>query len=96
MDPIIFYHTLQEFIDKYDTILQLFLKKNLEFDEKYSGTFFDLTIKEKAIIKDFFDDNEGFNKILFAKKYIELAGKPFFKEQKELEWIEEVKMKLYK
>ena len=96
LDPIIFYHTLQEFIDKYDTILQLFLKKNLEFDEKYSGTFFDLTIKEKAIIKDFFDDNEGFNKILFAKKYIELAGKPFFKEQKELEWIEEVKMKLYK
>ena len=96
LDPIIFYHTLQEFIDKYDSILQLFLKKNLEFEEKYSGGFFDLTTKEKLIIKDFFDDNEGFNKILFAKKYIELVEKPFFNERKKLEWIEEVKMKLYK
>lgn len=96
LDPIIFYHTLQEFIDKYDSILQLFLKKSLEFEEKYSGGFFDLTTKEKLIIKDFFDDNEGFNKILFAKKYIELVEKPFFNERKKLEWIEEVKMKLYK
>lgn len=96
LDPIIFYHTLQEFIDKYTSIFQLFLIKTLEINEKYSGDFFDLTKKEKEIIKDFFDDNEGFNKILFAKKYVELLEKPFFKERKKLEWIEEVKVKLYK
>lgn len=96
LDPIIFYHTLQEFIDKYNQIFQLFLIKTLDINEKYSGDFFDLTKKEKDIIKDFFDDNEGFNKILFAKKYVELLEKPFFKERNKLEWIEEVKVKLYK
>jgi ABC-type cobalamin/Fe3+-siderophores transport system ATPase subunit len=96
LDPIVFYHALQEFVDKYDSILQLYKKKNLELDEKYSGGFFDLTTKEKLIIKDFFDDNEGFNKILFAKKYIELVQQPFFHERNKLEWIEEVKVKLYK
>ena len=96
LDPVIFYHTLQEFSEQYETIADLFLKKNLELEEKYSGDFFDLTKKEKDSIKDFFDDNEGFNKILFAKKYVELAEKPYLKEQKTLEWVEEIKKKLYK
>jgi predicted ATP-dependent endonuclease of OLD family len=96
LDPVIFYHTLQEFNNNYNSISDLFSKKTLEIDEKYSADFFDLTKKEKEIIKSFFDDNEGFNKILFAKKYVELAKKPFFKDRNKLEWIEDIKKKLYK
>ena len=95
LNPIIFYHTLQEFNENYQLVKDLFSKKELEFDEKSSADFFDLTKKEKEIIKSFFDDNDGFNKILFAKKYVKLAEKPFFKSQNNLEWIEEIKKKLY-
>lgn len=95
LDPIIFFHTLQEFTSEYVTLRNLFKIKNFE-DEKYSADFFDLTKKEKEIIRSFFDDKDGFNKILFAKKYIELADKPFFKNRESLEWIEEIKKKLYK
>jgi predicted ATP-dependent endonuclease of OLD family len=96
LDPIIFYQTLQELNENYPEIRDLFLKKKLEVDEKYSADFFDLTTKEKDILKKFFDDKEGFNKILFAKKYIELAKKPFLNERRNLEWIEEIKKELYK
>lgn len=95
LDPIIFYHTLQEFTDNYPAISILFQNKKLEFDEEYSGNFIDLTRKEKENVKLFFDDNEGFNKIIFAKKYIELIDKPFFKDRKKLQWIEDIKKKLY-
>lgn len=96
LDPTIFYHTLQHFSNRYETLWDLFAKKEQELEEKYSADFFDLTKKEKETIKSFFDDNEGFNKILFAKKYVELAEKPFFKELNKLDWIEEIKVKLYK
>lgn len=96
LNPIIFYHTLQEFSNNYELVSDLFLKKELQIEEKYSADFFDVTKKEKDVIKSFFDDNEGFNKILFAKKYIELAQKPFFKELTKLDWIEDIKKKLYK
>jgi predicted ATP-dependent endonuclease of OLD family len=96
LDPTIFYHTLQEFSNRYKTLWDLFAIKEQELEEKYSADFFDLTKKEKETIKSFFDDNEGFNKILFAKKYVELAEKPFFKELNKLDWIEEIKIKLYK
>lgn len=95
LDSVIYYHTLQEFTNEYETLKKLFESKNLE-DEKYSADFFDLTKREKEIIKSFFDDKDGFNKILFAKKYIELAKKPFFKNRESLDWIEEIKKKLYK
>lgn len=96
LDPTIFYHTLQEFSNRYKTLWDLFATKEQELEEKYSADFFDLTKKEKETIKSFFDDNEGFNKILFAKKYVELAEKPFFKGLNKLDWIEEIKIKLYK
>ena len=95
LDSVIYYHTLQEFTNEYETLKKLFESKNLE-EEKYSADYFDLTKREKEIITTFFDDKEGFNKILFAKKYIELAKKPFFKNRESLDWIEEIKKKLYK
>ncbi|TDO96640.1 AAA family ATPase [Flavobacterium sp. 245] len=96
LDPLIFYHTLQEFNINYSEISDLYSKKEFQIDEKYSTDFFDLTTKEKKVLKDFFDDKEGFNKILFAKKYIELAKQPFFTNRNNLDWIEEIKKKIYK
>lgn len=95
LDPIIFYHTLQEFTINYDSLHQLFTNKKLEEDSLYSADFFDLTKKEKEIIKNFFDDKEGYNKILFSKKYTELASKSFFKNRSALVWVDEIKNKLY-
>lgn len=95
LESTIFYHALQEFTNEYESLKKLFETKILE-DEKYSADFFDLTKKEKDIIKSFFDDKEGFNKILFAKKYVELANKEFFKKHGTIDWIEEIKKKLYK
>ncbi|WP_231424961.1 AAA family ATPase [Pedobacter sp. Leaf250] len=95
LNPIIFYHTLQEFIQEYEDIKQLFDTKILDYEERYSADFLDLTKKEKATIKAFFDDNSGYNKILFARKYVQLANTPFFKSSDKLEWIEDIKKKLY-
>src|SRR5690606_22268271 len=94
LNPIIFYHSLQEFNKDYPEIDELFSKKILEVEEKYSGDFFDLTKKEKESIDFFLNDNDGYNKILFAKKYVELAQKPFFNELQGLEWVDEIKDKI--
>lgn len=94
LNPIIFYHSLQEFKKDYPEVEELFSKKVLQVEEKYSGDFFDLTKKEKESIDFFFNDNDGYNKILFAKKYVELAQKPFFNELQRLEWVDVIKDKI--
>lgn len=94
LNPFIFWQTLQEFSDHYIDIQDLLNRKSIEEGEKYSANFIDLTKNEKKIIKDFFDDNEGYNKLSFAKKYIEIASKPIFVNHNQLDWIEEIKSKL--
>ena len=56
--------------------------------------FMDLRESERKTIKGFFDDNEGYNKIRFAKKYVELLKVDFFKDIKPLKWIEEIKKRI--
>lgn len=94
LNPIIFYLTLQEFIDEYPGLKKLFKTKSFQENENYSANVFDLTKKEKQIIKDFFDDKEGFNKILFARKYVETIQEPIFDYFNELIWINEIKVKM--
>ena len=65
LNPIIFWQTLLEFSDKYEDINKLLFAKEIQFIEKYSANFLDLTRTEKKTIKDFFDDNDGYNKLLF-------------------------------
>jgi len=79
---------------EYFDLRELFEKKAFQSEEIYSANFMDLTRKEKLIIKNFFDDKEGYNKILFAKKYIELIQEGFFKDDQELEWISTIKTKM--
>lgn len=94
LNPIIFWQTLLEFSNKYEDINKLLFSKEIQIDEKYSANFLDLTRTEKKIVKDFFDDNDGYNKLLFAKKYVEIASSPFYSNIENLEWIEEIKKKL--
>lgn len=93
LNPIVFYQTLLEFISEYPNIYELVREKDLE-DSKYSATFLDMTSKEKAMIKEFFNDNEGYNKILFAKKYVELINMKFFQNERELSWVNDIKSKM--
>ena len=54
----------------------------------------DLRESERKTIKAFFDDNEGYNKIRFAKKYVELLKVDFFKDLKALKWTGEIKKRI--
>ena len=94
LNPYIFWQTLLEFSNNYQELEKILLSKNIQSTEKYSANFLDLTRTEKKVIKDFFDDNEGYNKLLFARKYVEIANAQFFSNQKPLDWIEEIKVKL--
>nr|WP_288833995.1 AAA family ATPase [uncultured Flavobacterium sp.] len=94
LNPIIFWQTLLEFSEEYKNLKQLLYSKELQEKENYSYNFIDLTIREKKIIKDFFDDKEGYNKLLFAKKYVEISSKPLFHNIATLDWINEIKAKL--
>lgn len=94
LNPYIFWQTLLEFTEKYKNLERILLSKEIQVSEKYSANFLDLTRTEQKVIKDFFDDNEGYNKLLFAKKYIEIADSKFFAKQNTLDWIDEIKKKL--
>ena len=54
----------------------------------------DLRESERKIIKSFFDENEGYNKIRFAKKYVELLKVDFFKELNPLKWTVDIKKRI--
>lgn len=45
-------------------------------------------------IKSFFDGNEGYNKIRFAKKYVELSKLNFFSDCREMKWINDLKKRI--
>lgn len=94
LNPYIFWQTLLEFAETYKDLERILLSKEIQVSEKYSANFLDLTRTEQKIVKDFFDDNEGYNKLLFAKKYIEIANSKFFAKQNTLDWIDEIKVKL--
>lgn len=94
LDPKVFFHTLQNAIHLYPDLAQLFDKKEFDIDAKFSMNFFDLTIKEKKMIKNFFDCNQGENKIIFAEHYIEIIQSQFFQDNRELEWVNQIKKKL--
>src|SRR5690606_4828975 len=96
LNPVVFYHTLQEFVEE-DSKLKLILESNhLLTSVRHSANFLDLKKSEELAIKTFFDGNEGYNKVRFAKKYVELIRKPFFEEYNKLDWVDEISAKLYK
>lgn len=94
LNPVIFYQTLMEFASEYDKINAILMNNELLPEAKNSASFLDLKTSESKEIKDFFDDNEGFNKIRFAKKYVELMKKPLYALEDEAEWIKKLRNRI--
>jgi predicted ATPase len=94
LNPVIFYQTLMEFASEYDKINTILMNNELLPEAKNSASFLDLKTSESKEIKDFFDDNEGFNKIRFAKKYVELMQKPLYALEVEAEWIKKLRNRI--
>ena len=94
LDPVVYYQTLLEFSEEYSDLKSIFLNNDFNEAARNSFEFMDLRGSERKTIKTFFDDNEGYNKIRFAKKYVELLKVPFFKQLKPLKWTEEIKKRI--
>ncbi len=91
LNPYIYIQTLMEFGKSYPTIQNIIDNCPIKDEAENSYSTFDLRESEKDNIKSFFDDNEGYNKILFAEKYVEIAQKPLFENEPEMEWIQKIK-----
>jgi hypothetical protein len=91
LNPSIFYQALLEFSEE-DIVLKNVLLGNV-FNEnsKTSASFIDLRETEKINLKNFFDGNDGFNKVRFAKKYTELMRTEYYSNAPSLEWINSIK-----
>jgi predicted ATPase len=94
LDAVLFYQTLMEFSDEDEKIKKILTENNLADNPKNSSEFLDLKTSEKKSIKDFFNGNEGYNKIRFAKKYIEISKQLFFKDLEDLDWIKSIKKRI--
>ena len=94
LHPIIFFQCLLEFSEENPKLKSILLNTEFNNEAKNSYEFMDLRESERKTIKGFFDDNEGYNKIRFAKKYVELLKVDFFKDIKPLKWIEEIKKRI--
>ncbi|WP_068471943.1 AAA family ATPase [Saccharicrinis aurantiacus] len=91
LNPYIYKQTLMEFCKEYFTLQNIIDKCPIREKAENSYSTFDLRDSEKDDIKSFFADNEGYNKIRFAEKYIEIAQKPFFENEPEMDWIGKIK-----
>ncbi|UAM98742.1 ATP-binding protein [Polaribacter litorisediminis] len=91
LSPYVYKQTLIEFTEEYESIKNIISNCEVRDNATNSYSTFDLRDSEKDDIKDFFDDNQGYNKIRFAEKYIEILQKPLFKEETEMEWITKIK-----
>lgn len=94
LHPQIFLQCLFEFSEENAKLKSVLVNTEFNIQAKNSYEFMDLRASERKTIKDFFDDNEGYNKIRFAKKYVDLLKVDFFKDLKPLGWTEEIKNKL--
>jgi len=91
LNPYIYKQTLIEFVDEYETIKKIIDNNDVRSNPLNSYYTFDLRESEKEDIKAFFDDNQGYNKIRFAEKYTEISKSQFFKNEPEMEWINNIR-----
>ena len=94
LNPIMYYQTLMEFSEEDNKIKTILQNNSLIETAKNSSEFLDLKTSEKKSIKDFFDGNEGFNKVRFAKKYTEISKQNFYSDIESLNWINNIKKRI--
>lgn len=94
LHPIIFFQCLLEFSEENPKVKSILLNNEFNAEAKNSYEIMDLRESERKTIKAFFDGNEGYNKIRFAKRYVELLKVNLFKELKPLKWTDEIKKRI--
>lgn len=91
LNPYIYKQTLIEFSEEYELIKKIITNNEVRPKALNSYYTFDLRESEKEDIKSFFDDKLGYNKIRFAEKYSEISKTPFFGNEPQMEWIENIR-----
>jgi len=94
LNPILFYQTLMEFSEENERLKVILTTSVINDKAKNSFQFLDLRESERKTIKEFFDENKGYNKIRFARKYVELSKLNFFSDCKEIKWINDLKKRI--
>ena len=88
LDGVIFIETLKTYTKDQAIVTILEDEKNFK-DKSFNSHFcFNLRDDDRKILKDFFDQDNGYRKIEFAKKYVEMAQN---NDTKSLDWIDEIK-----
>lgn len=88
LDGIVFIETLKKYTEDEDIAAILGDLKNFKDDKSLNSHFcFNLRDDDRKILKDFFDQESGYRKIEFAKKYVEIA---LDNNTKSLDWIDEI------
>ncbi len=95
LNPILFFQTLIEFTEENASLKSILYASEINKSANNSYQFIDLRDSEREIIKSFFDGNGGYNKIRFAKKYVELSKVEFFSDCKEILWVNDIKKRLF-
>lgn len=91
LDPLIYIDTLLSFAPHNPELNKIFEENDIVSEAKNSSEALDLKKSDIKLIKDFFDGNNGYNKILFARKYVELRRSEKFASLPDLRWISELK-----
>jgi hypothetical protein len=94
LNPHFFHETLLGFSEEYEEIERILSNSVFNEGARNSAEFLDLRESERKSIKSFFDGNEGYNKIRFAKKYVDAMKKGSSKYTKPLNWTDEIKKRI--
>lgn len=88
LNGIVFVKALKTYIEDEDIAAILGDVKNFKDDKSLNSHFcFNLRDDDRKILKDFFDQDNGYRKIEFAKKYVEIA---LDNNAKSPDWIDEI------
>ena len=88
LDGIIFIETLKTYTEDQNIVAILENKKTFKDKSLNSYFCFDLKPSEQKVLKNFFDQDSGYRKIEFAKKYVKIARS---NSVKNLDWINEIR-----
>jgi hypothetical protein len=88
LDGAIFIETLKTYTEDQNIVAILENKKTFKDKSLNSYFCFDLKPSEQKVLKNFFDQDSGYRKIEFAKKYVKIARS---NSVKNLDWINEIR-----
>ena len=88
LDGTVFIETLKTYTEDQHIVAILEDEKNFKDESLNSHFCFNLRDNDRKILKDFFDQENGYRKIEFARRYVGIARG---NSVKNLDWIDEIK-----